>query len=176
MYFNLISTFIHDMFSEKFGLKNVNYLDDFIAVSNDYQSQSLMINFLIFLGFHVSFAKLIQPSKCVTYLGFVIDSVGMELRLPEGKVEKLQNILDIVSAKRRISKKVVSWGGLLCHCAHVIRGGRVFCKRTFKLGIIKSKIHNYDRFSVTQCALSSSTLSVCFEHIRQHRHCGSDIL
>ena len=62
-------------------------------------------------------------------------------------MEKLQNILDIVSAKRRISKKVVSWGGLLCHCAHVIRGGRVFCKRTFKLGIIKSKIHNYDRFS-----------------------------
>ena len=51
-------------------------------------AQQMVVKTLRFLGFHVSFDKLICPSTSVTYLGIIIDSARMELRLPEGKLVK----------------------------------------------------------------------------------------
>ena len=138
MYFNKISTFLYDVLTDDYGLNVVNYLDDFIAVAKEHDSctnaQSCIIHLLRFLGLHVSFAKVVHPAKCVVYLGIIIDSDRMELRLPEHKVIKLKNLLDYLMLKRRISKKELeSLGGLLSHCSQVIRGGRVFCKRVYNL-------------------------------------------
>ena len=92
MYFNLISTFIYDVLTDIYDLEIVNYLDDFISVSRNYVSavtaQATMIRLLRYCGFHVSFSKIVHPAQCATYLGIVIDSDRMELRLPEGKVSK----------------------------------------------------------------------------------------
>ena len=90
MYFNL-STFIHDVLLSMYNVTIVNYLDDFIAVARDYDSclvaQNSIVDILRHLGFYISFTKLIHPSNCVTFLGIVIDSNRIELRLPAGKVE-----------------------------------------------------------------------------------------
>ena len=98
MYFNLISSFIYDVLSKRFNLNVVNYLDDFIAIavneSECLTAQTSMIHLLRFLGFHVSYNKAIHPSKAATILGIVIDTEGLELRLPEGKVARLKNLLD----------------------------------------------------------------------------------
>ena len=78
--------------------------------------------------------QLVSPWQIVTYLGIVIDSVRMELRLPEGKLQKLVSLVDNLEKKNRISKKELeSLGGLLSHCAHIIRGGKIFCKNVYKL-------------------------------------------
>ena len=137
-YLNLISNFVYEILTIKFGLRVVNYLDDFITVSNNLENcklaQELVIGALRFLGFHVSFEKLICPSTCVTYLGIIIDSVRMELRLPEGKLVKLINLIDLQLSKKRISKRELeSLGGLLSHCAHVVKGGNFFCKSIYEL-------------------------------------------
>ena len=138
MYFNMLSTFVHDVMLNVYNVKIVNYLDDFIAVSENYKkcvhAQDSILKLLRHLGFYVSFSKLIHPSKCVVYLGIIIDSVRMELRLPEGKVSKLKCLLDQLLAKRRVSRKEIEkLGGLLSHCAHVVKGDKVFCKRVFNL-------------------------------------------
>ena len=137
MYFNYISNFIYDILSSR-GLNIVNYLDDFIAVPHDLESslaaQDEIVKCLRYLGFHVAFDKLIFPSRCVTYLGIEIDSVRMELRLPEGKVQKLKVLLKSILSRKRISKhELESIGGLLSHCSHVIKGGKIFCKRVYTL-------------------------------------------
>ena len=137
MFFNYISNFIFDVLTIK-GLKIVNYFDDFLAVASDFATcmnvQRELTTLLRFLGFHVSFDKLVHPATTVTYLGIEIDSVEMEFRLPEGKLSKLMELLDLVLKRKRISKKELeSLGGSLSHCAHVVRGGKVFCKGVYSL-------------------------------------------
>ena len=86
-----------------------------------------MIGLLRYLGFHVSFEKVLSPATCTIYLGIEIDSVVMELRLPAGKLEKLKALLESTLSKIKISKlELESLGGLLSHCAHVVRGGIFF--------------------------------------------------
>ena len=136
-YFNFLSNFVYEVLSVKFGLQVVNYLDDFIAISKNLESclhaQNCMISTLRFLGFHVSFDKVLGPSRTIVYLGIIIDSDRMELRLPEGKLSKLIVMLDKYLSCNRISKKELeSLGGLLSHCSHVVKGGKIFCKSVYE--------------------------------------------
>ena len=144
-YFNMLSNFVYEILTVKYGLRIVNYLDDFIAVSSNFsecaRAQKCMIDTLRFLGFHVSFDKVVGPSKSVVYLGIVIDSERMELRLPEGKLVKLITMLDKYLLCKRISKKELeSLGGLLSHCSHVVKGGKIFCRSVYDLykSLVKS--------------------------------------
>ena len=137
-YFNYISNFVYDVLSNVYGLNVVNYLDDFITVAPSMVecnvARDTIVNVLRFLGFHVAYEKLVSPSQIVTYLGIVIDSVRMELRLPDGKLRKLIDLLNYVESKNRVSKKDLEClGGLLSHCAHVVKGGKFFCKNVYKL-------------------------------------------
>ena len=137
MYFNFLSTFIYDILTMK-GLNVVNYLDDFIAVSDNRDecvaAQNEIVGLLRYLGFNVSFGKLVHPSTCVTYLGIEIDSEKMELRLPPGKLAKIKCLVSNALSQKRISKKELeSLGGSLSHCSHVVKGGRVFCKGVYSL-------------------------------------------
>ena len=137
-YFNYISCFVYDVLSERYGLKIVNYLDDFLIVSDSLENslveRGLVLETLRFLGFHVAYDKLIYPSKAVTYLGIVLDTDRMELRLPEGKLTKLKGLLKSHLYRKRISKKdLESIAGLLSHCSQLVKGGRIFCKSTYEL-------------------------------------------
>ena len=137
-YFAEISEFIHDVLVNEFGMRIVNYLDDFIAISSSFEKcfecQSIILNLLRFLGFHVSYEKVTPPSTCTTYLGIEVDSMEMVLRLPENKLVKLNELLVNHLKREKISKfDLESLGGLLAHCSHVVRGGKIFCKRIYSL-------------------------------------------
>ena len=137
-YFSIISEFIHDVLVNVYGMRVVNYLDDFITISESIdeciRDQAPIVKLLRFLGFHVSYEKVTPLSTCTTYLGIEIDSISMELRLPERKLVKLNDLLKIHLASKKISKfDMESLGGLLSHCSHVVRGGKIFCKRIYSL-------------------------------------------
>ena len=137
-YFNKLSTFIYDILTNIHGLMIVNYLDDFLAISNTMEeslrSRDLIVSTLRFLGFHVAFDKLIYPSNCVTFLGVVLDTGRGELRLPESKLAKLTDLLSKHLKRKRISKKdLESIGGLLSHCSHLVKGSKMFCRSTYDL-------------------------------------------
>ena len=56
------------------------------------------------------------------------------MRLPEGKVTKLENLLRGHLSRKRISKKdLESIGRLLSHCSHLVKGGKMFCRSTYNL-------------------------------------------
>ena len=137
-YFQLISNFVHDILLNLYKVETVNYLDDFITVGRSYDnclhSQSCILKVLRGLGFHVAYDKVSPPSTCTIFLGIEIDSLNMELRLPEVKIQKLNAQLDSVITAGRITKvDLESLGGLLSHCAHLVRGGRIFCRRLYNL-------------------------------------------
>ena len=137
-YFDEISMFVHDTLLCKYDTKVINYLDDFIVVASTFEEclrgQSHVISLLRFLGFHVSYEKVTPPSRCTVFHGIEIDSVKMELRLPESKLSKLRDLLQIYLGREKISKHdLESLGGLLSHCAHMVRGGKIFCRRLYQL-------------------------------------------
>ena len=75
-----------------------------------------------------------SPPQVCRYLGLDIDSIKMEIKLPEDKLEKLLNLLKEYVGKSTISKKELeSLGGLLAHCSHVVDGGRTHSRRFYDL-------------------------------------------
>ena len=68
------------------------------------------------------------------YLGLDIDSLNMEIRLPEDKLVKLINLLKNYVGKSTISKKELEClGGMLAHCSHMVDGGRTHSRRFYDL-------------------------------------------
>ena len=117
-YFQHISNFIHDILLNVYKIETVNYLDDFITISRSYESclraQSCMLKVLRDLGFYVAYDKVSPPSTCTTFLGIEIDSICMELRLPENKIQKLNDHLDAAISANRVSKVEVGIVVTLC--------------------------------------------------------------
>ena len=144
-YFNLISNFVSRVLSSKYGLRIVNYLDDFLVMSNSQEgcqnAQRVVIGFLRYMGFHISWKKLQPPSKVTVYLGIEIDSSNMSLSLPVGKLNKLSDVLKAFTGKTWASKKQLErLAGMLSHCSVIVRGGRTFSRRVYNLCKKASKV------------------------------------
>ena len=145
-YFNLLSCMIHDILRWDYGIEIVNYLDDFATRAPTHEAcmynQNCIIHLLRYLGFHIAWGKLSAPSTTAVYLilGLEIDSESMEIRLPPIKLQKLLSLLDRYRSRRSISKSdLESLAGLLSHCAHVVKGGRIYTRRVYDL--YKTMIH-----------------------------------
>lgn len=136
--FNKISSFIAETLHELHGITIVQYLDDFFCSGHSFAScewaQNSIIRLLRYLGFYVSWKKVSPPSQITTYLGIEIDSIAMELRLPEGKLQKMRSLLSQVNGLNHIDRKSLErLTGYLAHCSTIIRGGRLFCRRLYDL-------------------------------------------
>ena len=99
-----------------------HYLDDFIFWSANHvtcqHSLDLTIRTATRLGLPVEPAKVEGPSTTLTFLGIKIDTVSMELRLPQSKLARLKSTLAEWCNKKSASKhdlQVVI--GLLCDAA-----------------------------------------------------------
>ena len=122
------------------GFYCTNYLDDFLVLGDTFemcqQAQLLLHKTLRSIGFYISYKKVKSPSRIQTYLGVEIDTVKMELRLPQEKLEKLYVELDFFKDKPRASKKQIQrLCGVLSHCATLVKGGRTFSHRV--IGLLK---------------------------------------
>lgn len=135
-YFNMLSCFIASTLRRVFNINVVQYLDDFCLVSShesDAQvAQWTALRFLRYLGFHIAWRKVASPAKCVTYLSVEIDTCKMELRLPQGKVDKFKCLVKKFVVEKFISKKELEeLNGVLSHCSQIVQGGRVFTRRCY---------------------------------------------
>ena len=120
------------------GVSAVNYLDDFIVFGHDWEScraaQLTLHTVLRSLGFDRAYKKVVSPSNVVTYLGVEVDSLRMELGLPQSKLDKLANELEFFSHRKRATlKQLQRLAGILSHCSALVRGGRTFSHRVISL-------------------------------------------
>ena len=134
--FSKISDFIVRCATREGVDRVVNYLDDFCIVSGAHgracEEQRTIIAILRRLGFHISFGKIISPSTCTRFLGINIDTVTLEMSLPEDKLQKLIQVLDTTRGRRKLSRRELErLGGYLAHCSKVVKGGRTFCRRIY---------------------------------------------
>ena len=120
-----------------FGLVcQVHYLDDFLFLEPAGTSEvvPLVVSLCSTLGIPLATHKTEGPATCVVFLGIVVDSNRLELRLPE---EKLQLVYAMTQAWFRRSacrrRELESFLGHLSHAATVIRQGRPFLRDLFQL-------------------------------------------
>ena len=132
------------------GVKCVlHYLDDFLIIGRPGTEEcsgglATLLNIFERLGLPVATHKQEGPAESLTFLGFQLDSLAMEVRLPQ---DKLVEILGI--ARQWLGKKgcrrseLESLVGKLAHASTVVRPGKTFMRRMFELlaGIRKAHHH-----------------------------------
>ena len=101
------------------GIRCLIYIDDLIIVASskmECNEQAVFaVQLLTDLGFNVNMEKSnLVPKTRVEFLGFVLDSIRMELFLPEKKKENiLQRIRNLLMSRQILVRQVSSMVGLM---------------------------------------------------------------
>jgi hypothetical protein len=109
--FKKFSSFVQWVVETRCGLHSIDhYLDDFILVGKKFSNgcSTLMNTFMNVcdeLGVPIAENKTVGPSNIITFLGFIIDTVLMMVRIPEEKLQKLRNLLQPLLYKKKVSLK-----------------------------------------------------------------------
>ena len=96
------------------GIRCLIYIDDLIIVASskmECNEQAVFaVQLLTDLGFNVNMKKSnLMPKTRVEFLGFVLDSIRMELFLPEKKKENiLQRIRNLLMSRQILVRQVSS--------------------------------------------------------------------
>ena len=75
---------------------SIHYLDDFLTMGSAHNCQrniQTILNCCSALGIPLKIQKIEGPSRQVTFLGILLDTVKMEIRLPDSKLDQLKNVL-----------------------------------------------------------------------------------
>ena len=117
----------------------LHYLDDFLTLGPpDSPICQVNLNTLLAvsapLGVPMSPANTVGPTTCLTFLGIELDSVLLECRLPEEKLNKAQLMVSSWSARKSCTKReLLSLIGVLHHVCKVVVPGRTFLRRMINL-------------------------------------------
>ena len=172
--FNSISSFVVQIAKAWGASRVINYLDDFLIIAPDAPScalqRDIVISALQHLGFQISWKKVTDPDEVTTFLGITIDSLKLELSLPIEKVHKLRLVLLSLIDRGHASKKELECvGGLVSHCAYIIKGGRTFSRRIFDLSASYSR-HSH-RIPLSKEILADFEWWLAFCHVFNGRAC-----
>ena len=126
----------------------LHYLDDFFTAGANESTQcarnlEIITRTCNKLGFPFASEKVEGPSTSLTFLGTLLDSAKMEMRLPPSKLHDLQNLISRWQNKKSSTKReLLSLIGHLSYATKVIPEGRAFLRRMLDLA---ASCHHLDR-------------------------------
>jgi hypothetical protein len=135
----LFAAALHYFFQHHLGIELViHYVDDFLFVTADYElarSQlAAALRLCEELGVPIAVEKAEGPVTCLTFLGIELDTMAMEMRLPEVKLAALRQLLSTWVHKQRCTiTELQSLTGKLHWAGRVVRPGRAWTRRLVTL-------------------------------------------
>ena len=94
-------------------------------------------------------SKTFHPTTCLLCLGFLFDTLKLELQLPEEKQQKVLRTLSTWDNKHgRRKRDLLSLIGLLQHCTQAITIGRSFLRRLIDRAHSVKELHHFVSLSV----------------------------
>ena len=99
----------------------IHYLDNFLTMGPPSSSicqynLDTIIHICNYLGVPLAFEKVEGPSTTLPFLGNTLDTMKMEARLPEGKLDKLKDeVAQWVTYKKVTKQAILSLVGSLQH-------------------------------------------------------------
>ena len=130
-----------------------HYLDDFLIVAPpDLDEGAAQLTILLALFDHLNIPvapeKLEGPATSIVFLGIELDTIQLRLRLPVGKLQELQKLIQSWIGRRSCYKQELqSLAGKLQHACKVVSPGRTFLRRVFEMLRIGCKKHHHIRLS-----------------------------
>ena len=126
----------------------IHYLDDFLIAgepgsSDCGQALTHMLRICRQLGFPIAEGKIEGPATILVFLGILLDTVKLEMRLPEDKLAALKALLQQWRTTKKTTKReLLSLIGSLSFAAKVIPAGRIFLRRLIDLSTSVPKLHH----------------------------------
>ena len=117
----------------------IHYLDDFLFGGRPKSDScgrtlNLALQLCREVGFLVMSEKVVSPATEIDFLGFVIGTQAIEIRLPREKLSHIKHLIQSWSGKRYYSRrKLLSLIGNLQHTSTVVKPGRTFLRRMIDL-------------------------------------------
>eukprot|EP00794_Sanderia_malayensis_P013029 gene13029-biopygen10387 len=131
----------------------LHYLDDFIIFGKgDSPDCAHMLHHCATIcekvGVPLAEGKTEGPSTEITFLGFILNTESLELRLPDEKVQRIQQQLSFWSTKFTGTKReLLSLIGTLQHCCQAIVLARPFLRRLIDRAHKVAKLHHHVQLS-----------------------------
>ena len=125
----------------------LHYLDDFLIVGAPASTQAQdnlqsCERLCEALGVPLAKEKTEGPATSITFLGFTLDTVKLELRLPPTKLNKIRSSLSHWLHRRSCTKReLLSLIGTLQHCCQAIVHGRPFLRRLIDRSCLVDELH-----------------------------------
>ena len=133
--FNAISDALEWILSNEGVTDLMHYLDDFLFLGSP-ASQECANNLQITktscntLGLPLKHEKVEGPTTLLIFLGVLLDTIAMEMRLPDEKLAELRQLIANWSSKHAGKKReLLSLIGKLSHAAKIVVPGRIFLRR-----------------------------------------------
>ena len=129
--FHRLMQSVHHMMYRRGFTTIVVYLDDFLVIRCTKEECQLafdtLYKLLLTLGFQISPSKLVYPCQQLTFLGVVINTVVMELSLPQSKLSETRELVNTFASHKCASKRQLQQlAGKLNWACRVVHGGRTF--------------------------------------------------
>ena len=130
-----------------------HYIDDFLTMGPPCSLEcsrncTIMHEVCADVGFPVEPEKDEGPATCLTFTGIEIDTVAMELRLPDKKLSRLRSELSGWRGRKACRKReLLSLIGSLSHACKVVRPGRPFLRRLIDLSTTVKQLDRCVRLS-----------------------------
>ena len=115
----------------------IHYLDDYLTMGPPASTVcqcnvNTFVSLCAELGVPLATDKLEGPSTSLSFLGIVLDTNRMEIRLPSDKLARIQELLKTWLPRKKVRKKqILSLVGTLQHATKVVRPGRAFLSRMY---------------------------------------------
>ena len=136
------------------GVTYVNhYLDDFITVGPPNSSVcsenlDIMVQVCDDVGFTLNPSKLVKPTTCIEFLGIVLDSERMEMRISEDRLHRIMTELtEWRSRKKATKREILSLLGKLIFISRVVQSSRTFVRRIIELSKKVRHLHHRVRLN-----------------------------
>ena len=113
----------------------LHYLDDFLTMGAEHTCKwqlnlEKLVDLCRRLGMPLKWQKLEGPTTTLVFLGILLDSQKMEMRLPEEKLQELKLLIaSWMSKKSGKKRELLSLIGKLSHVTKIIVPGRIFLRR-----------------------------------------------
>lgn len=150
-------------------------LDDYIFLSPSQSICNFYLQQFFFmanwLSIPIKHNKTVLPSTCVVVHGIEVDTVKMEARLPQDKLEAASKLVKSFSHRKKVTlRELQSLLGTLQFCCKVIISGRPFLRRLHDLTQGKVKPHFHIRLG-KEARLDLAAWSIFLENFN-----GSSLL
>ena len=152
--FEKLSTALHWIMMNKYKAAGMSHLiDDFFFIGPP-ESEKCLSDVVTFenlcnnIGIPIKKSKTVLPTTSITIYGIEVDSVAMESRLPEDKLQRLKLLLPTMTNRKKVTlKELQSLIGLLNFACLVVTPGRAFLRRLIDLTCNIHKPHHLIRMN-----------------------------